>query len=56
MELVGTAAPILAIGALGLLTVAQSNPAHAATSLQTFNSTDTFTAFSPASSSTATYY
>lgn len=54
-ELVGTAAPIVAIGALGLLTVAQSNPAHAATSLQTFNSTDTFTAFSPASASTATY-
>lgn len=54
-ELVGTAAPIVAIGALGLLTVAQSNPAHAATSLQTFNSTDTFTAFSPASASSATY-
>jgi hypothetical protein len=54
-ELVGTAAPIVAIGALGLLTVAQSNPALAATSLQTFSSTDTFTAFSPASASTATY-
>lgn len=54
-ELVGTAAPIVAISALGLLTVAQSNPAYAATSLQTFNSTDTFTAFSPASAASATY-
>jgi len=55
-ELVGTAAPIVAIGALGLLTVTVSNRAQAATSLQTFTTTDTFTAFPTASASSATYY
>ncbi len=50
-EALVSTAPIVALGALCLLTVTQSNPAKAATSLQSFSLTDTFTAF-PAASAT----
>jgi hypothetical protein len=55
-EAAGTAVPIVAIGALGLLTVAVSQPAWAVTSVQPFTTTDTFTITSPASPVQATYY
>jgi hypothetical protein len=48
--------PFLAISALGLLTVAASSPAQAITSIQTFTTTDTFSSFSPASATQATYW
>lgn len=50
------AKPFLAIAALGLLTVAASNPAQAVTSVQTFSASDSFSSFNPASSSQQTYY
>lgn len=55
-EAAGTAAPIVAISALGLLTVTASHPAWAVTSVQPFTTTDTFTSFPAASSVQATYY
>jgi len=54
-EAAGRAAPIVAISALGLLTVAASHPAWAVTSVQPFTTTDTFTNFPAASSVSATY-
>ena len=45
----------MAIAVLGLLTVAQSNAAQAAMSLQSFSLTDTFTNLPTASPSSATY-
>jgi len=46
----------LALGAMGLLTMTQANPAQAVTLLQPFTTTDTFTNFPTASSVEATYY
>jgi hypothetical protein len=46
----------VALGALGLLTMTQANPAQAVTLLQPFTTTDTFTSFPAASSVQATYY
>lgn len=54
--LINGAKPFLAIAALGLLTVAASNPAQAITSVQTFTTTDTLTSFAPASATQQTYY
>ena len=53
----GAAAPLVALGAMGLLTMAQANPAQAVTLLQTqtFTQADTFTNF-PAASASSTEY
>jgi hypothetical protein len=53
---VSSCAPWLASGALGLLTMAASNPVEATTIIQNFTTTDTFTSFSPAIASTTTYF
>jgi len=52
----GAAAPIVALGAMGLLTVTQANPAHAVSVLQSFSLTDTFTNFPTANNNLTTYY
>lgn len=50
------AAPIVALGAMGLLTVTQANPAQAVTVLQSFSLTDTFTNFPTATISPNKYF
>jgi hypothetical protein len=52
----GAAAPIVALGAMGLLTVTQANPAQAVTVLQSFSLTDTFTNFPTATISPTKYF
>jgi len=53
----GAAAPLVALGAMGLLTMAQANSAQAVTLLQTqtFTQSDTFTNFPTASASSTEY-
>jgi hypothetical protein len=53
----GAAAPLVALGAMGLLTMAQANPAQAVTlwQTQTFTQADTFTNFPTASASSTEY-
>ena len=52
----GTSTPLLACGALGLITVATASPAQAITAIQNFSTTDTFTSFSPANASATRYF
>ena len=55
-QAVGAAAPFLALGALGLLSVIQSNPSQAAVQVLQYSVTDTLTNFPAASATPADYY
>jgi len=55
-QAVGAAAPFVALGAFGLMTVIQLNPAQAAVKVLEYSITDTFTSFPAVSATPADYY